>query len=1072
MKTFPFLLLAATGLTFLYPARAVYAQTFPVDEITYAGENFSFPGNSALSLYQDSDQFLWLGVYQLGLVRYDGREMKVYGLEGGVPGKVDQILEDRRGHLWLATSNSVGSSGGVSYSSAPVINGGILPDDLRFRYANAGEDLLRGDVADLALDSFGQIWGVVDSFVQVHRWVGDTLIEKVRLSRPEHKALRGRPLSVLPVADGSVWLTYQQHGVYHLTVPPGGGVRYLDSLTFPETNPLSFEYVDPSGRLWGYTSLTDSLVVFDPASGQRRYLEMGDRIEDIDRLDEGTLVVTTEVSGLVFVDPDELRIKHRLGAPQGMTAAALFGTEVGRAGNLWVGSMDGVYRIPFDFRAHRHYTDRSYGGAPPLLAQASINSVNANFWIRRADGTRDTVTVAGLIDGMLVVPRAGAPYTVGPSDGLPISTILGAVQDEAGGIYLTSLQDEIAYLRPGGEPHPLARQSGPLPAFAPGYSVDVFPIPRGLVPSLLRLPGATDQRLYLGQNNYLVTFTEDKKQLWIGLPYRQNTSYPLALALDADDHLHAVGHSGWVRSIRPFTQQTYAELTAADKLTPDGQFYVARATAGLFAPVEPVVGGDTLRAFSSQAFIDDEVWLAQGNRLFVCAPDDGTVRRTFTLPSEHYQVTAMAYDATRNIVWTGTSGGLYGIRRSDLTVAYHFLQGHGLLASENWSPVGLDVTHEGVVYQGTSDGLQRVDPARFRPDTFPRPLYVVESAFDSDPWGRNALEVSYAMLSYRDDGSDIRYRTRLVGYDDEWSEPTRENSLRYTNLGAFVLPKTYQVEVSATDYLGNTYTSSAGLYPVTVDPPLYYRWWALLLYLALAVVLLRAYTRYRLRQQERTLRLQEAATIRQQRDEIAAKNAENETLLKEIHHRVKNNLEVVSGLLELHGATLDDGDALAVMRDGQSRVESMSLLHQKLYRGDDLAAVEMQEYLRDLTESIGDTYDVDGEVRFAVAAPADFKLDVDTAVPVGLIVNELVTNSLKYAFPPEAAEGKDQLVQVRLARQGEQTVLSVSDNGSGKVVAGAQGTGFGDRLVRLLTQQLEGTLYEENSGGLTTTVVF
>lgn len=201
---------------------------------------------------------------------------------------------------------------------------------------------------------------------------------------------------------------------------------------------------------------------------------------------------------------------------------------------------------------------------------------------------------------------------------------------------------------------------------------------------------------------------------------------------------------------------------------------------------------------------------------------------------------------------------------------------------------------------------------------------------------------------------------------------------------------------------------------------------------------------------------------------LKLRNTENETLLKEIHHRVKNNLEVVSSLLELQSATLVDGDARDAMLAGQSRVASMGLLHQKLYQGTNLASVNMRDYLTELTDGIQETYGTEDQVRMTIDVPADLALDVDTAVPLGLIVNELVTNSLKYAFLGADAG----TVEVKMSRVGAGTVLSVSDNGSGKTEGVTTGTGFGTRLVGLLTRQLDGEIREVNSGGLRTEVTF
>ena len=195
---------------------------------------------------------------------------------------------------------------------------------------------------------------------------------------------------------------------------------------------------------------------------------------------------------------------------------------------------------------------------------------------------------------------------------------------------------------------------------------------------------------------------------------------------------------------------------------------------------------------------------------------------------------------------------------------------------------------------------------------------------------------------------------------------------------------------------------------------------------------------------------------------LEKKNSENELLLKEIHHRVKNNLSIVSGLLTLQGDRVNDPDTHAVMRATQNRVQAMGILHQKLYKGQNLDAIEMKDYLLNLSEGVLDAFDADQRIQIALTMD-ELELDVDTAVPIGLIVNELLTNALKYAFPEER-KGK---VQIQLKEiNASDLLLEIADNGIGAdFSAPAQGTGFGTQLIQLLTQQLQGSIDTEISAG-------
>jgi len=198
------------------------------------------------------------------------------------------------------------------------------------------------------------------------------------------------------------------------------------------------------------------------------------------------------------------------------------------------------------------------------------------------------------------------------------------------------------------------------------------------------------------------------------------------------------------------------------------------------------------------------------------------------------------------------------------------------------------------------------------------------------------------------------------------------------------------------------------------------------------------------------------ATLRsnsRKKELLEKQNKEKEYLLKEIHHRVKNNLEIVSSLLALQSAQIKDSTLADAMQKSEQRIHSMSMIHQKLYQGKSLSQIEMKDYFENLGTYIIHTFGKEGEVSLQCDMPA-LQLDVDHAVPIGLIVNELVTNAMKYAYPP----GRKGVVQVRLTQKGKQLYLKVSDDGIGKDATKMQGTGFGTQLIALLTDQLDGKM--------------
>lgn len=201
--------------------------------------------------------------------------------------------------------------------------------------------------------------------------------------------------------------------------------------------------------------------------------------------------------------------------------------------------------------------------------------------------------------------------------------------------------------------------------------------------------------------------------------------------------------------------------------------------------------------------------------------------------------------------------------------------------------------------------------------------------------------------------------------------------------------------------------------------------------------------------------------------ELETKNKQNELLLKEIHHRVKNNLELVKSLISLQSAQLEDSATKDAMIASQNRVQSMGIIHQKLYQGENLGSIEMKDYFINLSEGILDSFNSEDQIKIECAME-QLELDVDTAVPIGLIVNELLTNALKYAFP----ENQKGNIQISLLKDKPDTLtLKVVDNGIGKTQGIApKGTGFGSQLIKLLTKQLNGEMKEESHNG--TSVLF
>ena len=205
--------------------------------------------------------------------------------------------------------------------------------------------------------------------------------------------------------------------------------------------------------------------------------------------------------------------------------------------------------------------------------------------------------------------------------------------------------------------------------------------------------------------------------------------------------------------------------------------------------------------------------------------------------------------------------------------------------------------------------------------------------------------------------------------------------------------------------------------------------------------------------------------------QIKASLQEKEVLLQEVHHRVKNNLQVISSLLDLQSQHVRDDRSLEMLRDSRNRVRSMALIHESLYHSKDVAQIDFADYMRDLSANLFGSYRIQVETIELHTKIDGITLAVDTAIPCGLIINELVSNALKYAFP--AGREGEIVVEMRADHNGG-VVLTVADNGVGfpSEVDFRDTSSLGLQLVNTLVRQLRGTIELTGGGGTRFEIAF
>ncbi len=202
---------------------------------------------------------------------------------------------------------------------------------------------------------------------------------------------------------------------------------------------------------------------------------------------------------------------------------------------------------------------------------------------------------------------------------------------------------------------------------------------------------------------------------------------------------------------------------------------------------------------------------------------------------------------------------------------------------------------------------------------------------------------------------------------------------------------------------------------------------------------------------------------------------EKDILLKEIHHRVKNNLQMISSLLLLQSEVTRSEQALAALSQSRDRIYSMAIIHEMLYRSADLSRVDLIAYTRRLADHLKHSYGIASRSIALKISPGEVILDADAAIYCGLVIQELVSNAFRHAFPG----GRSGVIGIDLHMVGEQAeggrvVLVVSDNGVGLPpdVEPGKGGSLGFQLVTMLANQLGGTLEIDRNGGTQIRVAF
>lgn len=345
-------------------------------------------------------------------------------------------------------------------------------------------------------------------------------------------------------------------------------------------------------------------------------------------------------------------------------------------------------------------------------------------------------------------------------------------------------------------------------------------------------------------------------------------------------------------------------------------------------------------------------------------------------------------------------------------------------------------------------------------NVFARRLLALSTAYKSKRYQRDSYEVLSSVAKKNGQPQlALKYYELYKTFNDSLFNESREKTIAQAENRVKLIQKELDVKYEAEKKAKENQAlkqSNLGLQNRTIAAII-----IAVLLLVLGVVLVLAY-RIKTRQHQQ---------LERQHELIEQQSAEKDTLIREINHRVKNNLQVISSLLNLQAHSLTDPEAIEALRDSHKRVKAISLIHQKLYGFESIAAIPLEEYISSLFADLKMVYAATHVELVCATRPRQLYLDIESAVPVGLMLNEVITNALKYAF----ANGQPGVLSIQVSDDTEKGyTIIVHDNGVG-LPAGfdtVQSGSLGFRIIKELTRQLRGQYQYTSGPGTTFTLQF
>ena len=1017
--------------------------------------------SSVQCILQDHRGFIWLGT-QDGLNRYDGHHFIVFhhdprDLTTLSNSYITAIHEDRSGTLW------VGTGGGLNRFDRGK--------EQFIRYLNDPDDpnsISSNQIHVIVEDNMGNLWiGTEGGGLTRYDYASNGFTHYRNDPADTHSLSDDYVISILEDSHGIFWVGTRFGGLNRFDRSTGRFNRYRNESRAPgglSDNFIHCIYEDRRGVLWIGTD----------SSGLNRYVRSRDQFvryyhepnDSNSLLDNTVLTICEDKNGIIWIgtedglsrfDPDRQSFTNYRNDPNNhfsLNNNSVLSIYEDRSGVLWIGTRGGginsIVSTTEGFVLYQ-YNPNNPDGINHNIILSFLEDRSGDLWVGTAGG----------LNRFLRDENRFIHYQHDPRNrqSLSNSTVWALCEDKEGQIWIGTneglnrfIRQEnqfISYYNDENDPFSLSAnfvrfiyedRSGALWIGTEGGGLNRFD---RNTDSFINYRCVPEDPNSLSSNTVLTIYEDHGGVLWIGTRHG--------------------GLNRFHRKTEKFTR--YQPVVQEPQSLSDNtilSLYESKNEAGKVLWVGTPCGGlnkfdrtnDTFRIFREENGLPNDViygiledsagclWMSTNYGISKFNPEMEVFKNydvSDGLQSNEFNIGAYYKGADGRMYFGGING-------------FNVFHPDSIKESSYVSPVVItdfEIFNKSVPIGKGLDGRVILDKA------------ISETNQITVSYSDRVLSFEFAALNYRAPEKNA-YAYMMEDFEKEWNFVGNRNFVTYTNLppGAY----TFRVK-GMTD--GELWPTEGASLRIVVTPPIYKTWWFRMAITFTIFAL--AFTLYQVRTHNirvRTRRLEEINVklneqiSERRRIEKRIKDSlrEKDVLLKEIHHRVKNNLQVICSLLNLQTHYIKGDNAMELFRESRDRIRSMALVHEKLYSSQNLSRIDFAEYIDNLTGNLYQSYGGDSKKVSLETKVKDVSLGIDRAIPCGLIINELVSNALKHAFPPTwRGEGK---IEISLHEIEKGVVeLVIRDNGVGIP------EGFDIKNTESLGMQLVFILAEDQLGG-------